>query len=255
MNDFKKYQSSRSKAPAGAEPSASKQENNPNLSEDEEELDLIKSRITEVKQESLSSTRNALRQVRQTEETATKTMSKLGEQTSQLNRIDKTLEVANVRAEDSVTKTSELKTLNKSIFSISFGNPFNSKKKRTAELEKAKLEHQHSIEESERLRKLNFESQKRVDDSTKGTSRNAGHKLSDEERAKYTFEDEDPEIENEINENLNEISDAVGGLKRLALGMGQELDVQNTQLGKIQTKADDTSAKIAVSQHHLRKIK
>ncbi|PVV00967.1 hypothetical protein BB560_004632, partial [Smittium megazygosporum] len=210
MNDFKKYQSSKGRATPTLERSDTQ---DPEQNEDEE-VDMIKSRIAEVKQDSLNSTRNALRQVRQTQETASNTMNKLGEQTSQLNRIDKTLEVANVQAGDSVDKTQKLRTLNRSIFSISIGNPFSSKKKKAAELEKAKQEHQKSVEESERLRQINYESQKRVQDAKRNPHAKAGYELSEAE----------------------------------------QLDVQNDQLNRIQGKADDTSAKIAVSQHHLRKI-
>ena len=47
---------------------------------EEEEIQGIKYQIRSTKQESLSSTRNALRLARETEETATNTMVKLGEQ-------------------------------------------------------------------------------------------------------------------------------------------------------------------------------
>jgi len=47
---------------------------------EEEEIQAIKFQIRNTKQESLSSTRNALRLARETEETATNTMVKLGEQ-------------------------------------------------------------------------------------------------------------------------------------------------------------------------------
>lgn len=50
------------------------------LDPEEEEIQAIKYQIRNTKQESLSSTRNALRLARETEETATNTMIKLGEQ-------------------------------------------------------------------------------------------------------------------------------------------------------------------------------
>ncbi|PVU97563.1 hypothetical protein BB559_001964 [Furculomyces boomerangus] len=261
MDDFKKYQSNQRSQPRynnqGNPPGNQDSNRNNLLDEDDEDVDMIKTRIGEVKQESLNSTRNALSQLRQTEDTAGRTMEKLGQQSAQLNKVDKSLDVTNVRADESIDKTANLRKLNKSIFSISFGNPFSGRKKREAELEKAKLAQERSIQESERIRKQDYDSRRRVENATQGLNR-AGpgrSKLSDQDRAKYTFEDEDPEIENEINDNLNEIGDAVGGLKRLALGMGEEIETQNKQLANIQAKTDDTSAKIAISQHHLRKIK
>ena len=50
------------------------------LDPEEEEIESIKHEIRSTKGESLSSTRNALRLARETEETATNTMVKLGEQ-------------------------------------------------------------------------------------------------------------------------------------------------------------------------------
>ncbi|OMH83905.1 Protein transport protein sec9 [Zancudomyces culisetae] len=254
MNDFKKYQSSKGRGMREETPS---KPTFADANESDEEVDAIKTRIYETKQDSLRSTRNALRQVRETEGTAAKTMVKLGEQSAQLNKIDKTVELTNVHAQDSIEKTNKLKTLNKSIFAISIGNPFSNKKKRQEELEKAKLAHEKSVEENERIRKQNYDSKKRVEGVTKEAGRFASgnSKLSAEDRARYTFEDEDPDMEDEINENLNEIGDAVGGLKRMALGMGEELEAQNKTLDRVQKRTDDTSAKIAVSQHVLRKIK
>ncbi|OMJ23136.1 Protein transport protein sec9 [Smittium culicis] len=258
MNDFKKYQSNRVDSPS-RQVAPEHTGYNPQNEESDDDIDMIKSRIDEVKQDSLASTRNALAKIKKTETVAVKTMDTLGQQSAQLNRIDKTVDVTNVRADESIEKTSNLRTLNKSIFSFSFGNPFNSKKKRQAELDKAKQAQEHSITESERIRNQNFESKKRIENSTNyksGSRYDPSRQLTKEERDKYTYnEDEDPEIENEINDNLNEISDVVGGLKKMALGMGQELETQNAQLNRIQSKTDDTSAKIAISQHHLRKIK
>ncbi|OLY79072.1 Protein transport protein sec9 [Smittium mucronatum] len=258
MNDFKKYQSNKDPSPPYSRPSNDRYDVQDE--ESDEDVDMIRSRIGEVKQDSLNTTRKALEQIKKTEAVAAKTLDTLGQQSAQLNKIDKTVDVTNVRADESINKTSNLRTLNKSIFSFSIGNPFNSKKKREAELEKARLAQEHSIHESERIRAQNYESKKRLEDAANykkiGRGRNPDRQLSKEERDKYTFdEDEDPEIENEINDNLNEISDVVGGLKKMALGMGQEIETQNAQLNRIQMKTDDTSAKIAISQHHLRKIK
>ncbi|KAJ2457427.1 Protein transport protein S9 plasma membrane t-SNARE, partial [Coemansia sp. RSA 2322] len=87
-----------------------------NEEDDDEDVDTIKSRITQVKKDTLDSTRNSLRTLEQTEKVGTATLEKLGQQSEQLNRIDRTLEMTNIQAENSIEDTSKLRTLNKSIF-------------------------------------------------------------------------------------------------------------------------------------------
>ena len=46
------------------------------------------------------------------------------------------------------------------------------------------------------------------------------------------------ELEDELDDNLNEISDMTKRLKALGTAMGQELDTQNARIGNIAEKAD-----------------
>ncbi|KAJ2898673.1 Protein transport protein S9 plasma membrane t-SNARE, partial [Coemansia aciculifera] len=105
-----------------------------NEEDEDDDIDAIKARITEVKKDTLDSTRNSLRTLEQTEKVGTATLSKLGQQTEQLNRIDRTLEMTNIQAENSIEDTAKLRTLNKSIFHVHVKNPFSGKKRREEEL-------------------------------------------------------------------------------------------------------------------------
>ncbi|EJT46186.1 hypothetical protein A1Q1_05294 [Trichosporon asahii var. asahii CBS 2479] len=84
--------------------------------DEDEEIEGIKQSMRETKQDSLQSTRNALRMAREAEETARGTMARLGDQSERLANSERHLDMAkanNQRAED---KAQELKVLNRSIF-------------------------------------------------------------------------------------------------------------------------------------------
>jgi archaellum component FlaC len=51
-------------------------------------------------------------------------------------------------------------------------------------------------------------------------------------------------MENEIDDNLDELGDAVGRLKALALASGQEVDRQNKVLEKLHGKTDNVDRKV-----------
>ena len=51
-------------------------------------------------------------------------------------------------------------------------------------------------------------------------------------------------MEDEIDDNLDEISDMTKRLKALGTAMGQELDQQNARLGRIETKTTKLDTKL-----------
>lgn len=107
--------------------------------EEEEEADIedIKRRIQFTKQESVSSTRNALRVAAQAEETGRNTLSRLGQQGERLYNTEKNLDVAAAHNRAAADKASELKTLNRSMFAVNIKNPMS----KNREKEEAKILH------------------------------------------------------------------------------------------------------------------
>jgi hypothetical protein len=59
------------------------------------------------------------------------------------------------------------------------------------------------------------------------------------QRSRFQFEgtNSDDEIEDELDDNLNEISDMTKRLKALGTSMGQELGTQNERIDRISDKA------------------
>ncbi|KAJ2744555.1 Protein transport protein S9 plasma membrane t-SNARE [Coemansia sp. BCRC 34301] len=242
-----------------------------NDEDDEEDIDAIKTRITQVKKDTLDSTRNSLRTLEQTERVGTATLGKLGEQTEQLNRIDRTLEMTNIQAENSIEDTAKLRTLNKSIFHVHVKNPFSGKKRREQELAKLQAEQERERLVDERKAKNDVESRRRVQQFTdpNGLHRytspagrmNANgnivsaNGMSRSERSRYTFEDEDDEVEDEINDNLGQMSSALGRLKDLSIATRNELKAQEDPLKRIARTTDKTSDNIGVARYQLGRIK
>ncbi|KAJ1922245.1 Protein transport protein S9 plasma membrane t-SNARE [Mycoemilia scoparia] len=244
--------------------------------EEEEEFDIIRSKIMETKQESLASTRKTLGVLAETEDKAARTM----EQLAQLNRAELNMDIIENTAAVATESSSKLRTLNKSIFHIHIGNPFTRKKRRQEELERKQLQLEHERKVKEEMLRKDQESRKRVEDSAKvlanselmgagggdpnGNGGSGGlisnkyrSKLSQAERGRYTLQgdNEDPQVEDEIDGNLNMIGQSVNRLRQVAMNMNEELDQQNQAVSRISNQANSAHAQIGIAQFHLNKIK
>ncbi|CAH1263831.1 synaptosomal-associated protein 25-like [Branchiostoma lanceolatum] len=60
--------------------------------------------------------------------------------------------------------------------------------------------------------------------------------------------------EDEMNENLTQVGGIIGNLKHMAMDMGNELDMQNTQLDRIETKADSNVDRIQLADKRANKV-
>jgi hypothetical protein len=227
-----------------------------------------------MKQESVSSTRNALRMAREAEETARGTLTKLGDQSEKLANTERHLDVAkghSTRAED---KTDELKQLNRSIFRPVI--TFNKDAKRAAQEAKLQARYDEEREEREKAMSDVRDTRNRLgrattygrgDDDDEVLTGPGGirdrFKTEDqrsartEQRKRYQFEAtaSDDEAEDELDNNLGEISDATKRLKALGMAMGQELENQNTRIDRLEQKTVGLDNKIFRNTERLKKIK
>ncbi|KAH9937661.1 uncharacterized protein B0H18DRAFT_950438 [Fomitopsis serialis] len=231
--------------------------------ESEEEVEGIKQQIRTTKQESLASTRNALRLAREAEETARNTVGRLGSQSEKLADTERHLDVSkgySLRAED---RTDELKQLNRSIFRPVI--TFNKDAKRAAQ--EAKIQDRYT-EEREQREKAMMDIRQTQDrlgraqtygegGSSRFNKTAAELNTRKEQRKRYQFEStgSDDELEDELDDNLNEISDVTKRLKALGTAMGQELDTQNVRIDNITNKADTLDNALFRNTQKLNKIK
>lgn len=166
----------------------------------------------------------------------------------------------NDRAAD---EAKELKNLNKSIFRPSF--TFNKASKRDKEEQRILNRHLEETAERESTRRDQYDSRLRIEGTYKTMDRMAENaaganlraRARGAERGRYQFEStgSDDEVEDEIDHNLNDMSDTVGRLKALAMTAGQEVDAQNKKLERLDPKVAGLSDKIVLNTQRLGRIK
>lgn len=159
--------------------------------------------------------------------------------------------------------TSEIKQLNKSIFRPAI--TFNKQAKRDKQAELVQRRREEELADREEAMRDVRDTQNRVgramtgrggdggddEESIGGVGRGQTKTVSEqnirkEQRKRYQFEAtaSDDELEDELDDNLGEISDAAKRLKGLGLAMGQELDKQNVRIGRLETKTTRLDDKV-----------
>ncbi|KAF8626512.1 hypothetical protein AX15_004818 [Amanita polypyramis BW_CC] len=234
----------------------------------DEDVEGIKAQTRFLKQDSVNTTRNALRLAREAEDAARNTLSKLGDQSEKLANTERHLDIAKGHSQRAADRTDELKQLNRSIFRPVI--TFNKDAKRAEQ--EAKIQSRYEEERLERERAMMDirETQNRLgraatygrtdEDGIAGRGRfRTAEQLGTrkEQRKRYQFEAgaSDDEVEDEIDDNLDEIGDATKRLKALAMGMGQELDSQIDRIGRIDDKTLSLDNKVLMNTERLKKIK
>ncbi|SGY37740.1 BQ5605_C003g01878 [Microbotryum silenes-dioicae] len=231
--------------------------------DEDEEVEGIKQQMRFVKQESLASSRNAVRIAREAEETARATLDKLGDQSDRIANTERHLDLAKAHNDRAQDETKELMALNRSIFRPNI--TFNKQAKR--DRDEARIIARHNAEKDERelVRREQYESHQRIDQTYHSMDRKADDaararqraKARGAERGRYQFEAtaSDDEVEDEIDGNLDELSGLAGRLKMLATTAGQEVDAQNTKLSKLGNKVDVLDTNVVRSTQRLARVK
>lgn len=231
--------------------------------EEDEAVDEVKQEIRFTKQGSVQSTRNTLRMAQEAEMSGMNTIGMLGHQNNQFGNIENNLDLMYAHNHVANDKIGELKKLNRTMFAVHVGNPFNSRRRAR---EKAETMKNRKIEEKmlqeERLQHVQS-STKRVEDAMNPGSEplSTGDRYKREEilkRAKkYQFEadEEDDMMEVEIDRNLDQIGQISGRLKKLALATGDEIDAQRKRLGKMEDNTDEMDIRLHMNTQRMAGIR
>jgi protein transport protein SEC9 len=208
---------------------------------DEEDVEAIKQEIRFVKQDSLASTRNAIRIGLEAEEQGRNSLARLGTQSETLSSVERSLDVSAAHARIAEDKARELKKLNRSMFAVHVSNPFTSKSRAEEEERKIMERHELEREEREKVRRDVYDSAQRVNgalNQNTGRGNKAPPKSSITSRSQYMFEEdeEDVQVEKDIDSNLNTLGDITARLKGLALATQAEIKAQNEKLDTITNK-------------------
>ncbi|KAF8445960.1 hypothetical protein L210DRAFT_3610525 [Boletus edulis BED1] len=240
--------------------------------ENDEDVEGIKQQTRFLKQESVNSTRNALRMAREAEETAQGTLGRLADQSEKLANTERHLDVSKTHTSRAGDQIDELKKLNRSIFRPAI--TFNKDAKRAAQ--EAKIQQRYEDERRERekamldirdtqnrLGRAATYGQEDEDEGIQTAFGNSRFRTTEqlaarkEQRKRYQFEagGSDDEVEDEIDDNLGEISSVTKSLKALGTAMGQELDAQNKRLDVIANKATSLDDGVFRQTERLKRIK
>lgn len=230
--------------------------------EEDEDIEGIKQEIRFVKQESLSSTRNALRMANEAEEAGRSTLTKLGQQSESLANAERSLDLTKLANRDAQEKARELRHLNRSMFAIKGPSKPWGKAKRT-EADELRVRQQFEDDRYERdLREsTRKESERRTDANLKAHAEALGraparHRMGLAERSKYQFDadEEDDEVEGEIDENLDQLAAVTSRLRTLAQATSSEVGKQNQTLQRLDEKGESVEAGIYMNTHRLKRI-
>ncbi|RMZ84915.1 hypothetical protein DV738_g25, partial [Chaetothyriales sp. CBS 135597] len=228
--------------------------------EEEEDIQAAKQEIRFMKQQDVSSTRNALRIAAETEEIGRNTLARLGAQGERMHNTDRHLDIGNNHINIAEDKAKELKTLNRSMFAVHVNNPFTAKERRAQRDEKILERHHNEREQREATREAAFRSTQRMNQNFKGveeTYNTAAKKTNLAERSKYQFEadSEDDAMEDEIDRNLGELHGAAKRLNLLAKATGEEIDQQNKLIQSIAEKSDRFDDRLHMQTEKLKRIR
>lgn len=205
--------------------------------QEEEDVTAAKQEIKFIKQQDVSSTRNALRIAQQAEATGRETLARLGAQGDRIHNTERNLDMASNQNRLAEEKARELKTLNRSMFAVHVANPFTAKKREEAAMAIALDKHQAERKQADATRAAAWSTSARHDGQ--GRSMRNPTKPTDKaslaQRSKYQFEadSDDDNMENEIDANLDAIHRGARTLNLLGQAMGEELDEQNKHIDRI----------------------
>ncbi|KAB5594806.1 Protein transport protein SEC9 [Ceratobasidium theobromae] len=241
--------------------------------EEEEEIQTVKQDTKRLKEESVQSTRGALRIAHEAEEPARNVLLKLVDQSEKIANVERHFDRAKGSANRAQDKTDENEQLNRSIFRPTFA--FSKQAKRLKEERRIADGHEHHdkvafdvcatrshIGMADANGKQPFRETEYL--HGEGGGAQGGQSSTPEQqracraaRAKYQFEAtaSDDDLEDELDDNLDEIHGVVRGLKGFAEVLGQELDGQNPRLQRISNNADRLDSDIERTTGRLGRIK
>jgi hypothetical protein len=205
--------------------------------DDDEEVQVVWGQVRRVQQDSLTSTRNTLSKLRETQDIGANTLNTLYKQGDQLGKVERNIEKASENAIDAENQADDLHKYD-GLIPVNFNNVFSRKKKKREQEQKAQSE---AAKTSPRTARRATNLQMSADDSPAAKAVTAAEPIEDE-------------VEQEIDENLNEISAALSNLKDIGLSMNTELDVHKEQITHISNTADNVSTTIKSSEKKIKKF-
>jgi protein transport protein SEC9 len=191
--------------------------------EKEGDLNKVKKEYNELKDTALDSTRNAVRVVKETEQTGIRTLKQLDSQGRDLERIQTRMEQVDDNAQKNYVEAKEVKRLGR-IFGAGLGWFFHRNKDgvdQTYQDNRQKLKSERDALK-ETVQKRDEELKQRDEKNISGIQEQGGEQMNNE----IPNNNDVDEKEREIDENLDVIAEAVDSLKDIGLQISDEMDSQ-----------------------------
>jgi synaptosomal-associated protein 29 len=197
------------------------------------DIEWLQEETRKTQQESVQSSRRALRRLNETQEMAENSLQMVNQQSEQLHRMERRMDEAGAGAKAADAKAKHLKSLNNFFFLPSFG----AKKaaKREEELKRQKETQQFD----------NKYARERDAEWSKRSNRDVSSFEAPSRQYRTTPDGlERDEHEEEIDSNVSQISSGLSRLKAMGMAMNEELDVHSRQLDRLQQRTEYTRGRV-----------
>lgn len=232
---------------------------------EDEDVEAIKTQMRFTKKASVNVAQEALMSAARAEESGRNALGMLGAQGERISNTERSLALAATQNKIAEEKARELKTLNRSMFAVHVGNPFNSKRRLMEQEDRIKNDRRMEQEGREDRRATAYKSQQRVMGGLGGkgllahteTAQKYAAQRNHNERSKYTMEgdSEDEDLENQIDHSLDALKSASSRLHGLAETANQEIRDQNARLDQIANEADTLDVGVHLNTNRLMNIR
>ena len=212
---------------------------------EQQEIQDIKQEIKDTRNASKQTTQRTLQMMYAAEETARGTYARLGAQADRLHNTEKNLDLASNYNKVAEDRTSELKTLNRSMFAVHVSNPFTAAQRKEARDAEVMERHRMEREQREATRRDAYSTNQRMEQNFKTLDKpkQLGSSSSRAaENSRFVFHDEDEvdheaeEDERKLNRDIDEMTHVAGRLGNVARLIGTEVESQNQLIDRIAMK-------------------
>ncbi|XP_031559305.1 synaptosomal-associated protein 25-like [Actinia tenebrosa] len=199
------------------------------------EIERMQMKGDQVTDQSLESTRRMLQMSEETQDIGIKTLVKLDEQGEQLERVEEGLDQINADMKEAERNLTGMeKCCGLCVCPWNRGKNY----EKSSAYKKA---YKQSYSEDGVV-------------STQPGPTTSGSKGSSAPSSGYIQRITNDDREDEMDENLGQVSNIIGNLKSMAVDMGNELETQNRQIDRINAKAESNDERINVANKRARDI-
>jgi len=246
----------------------SQEQNDEEYDSEEEEVNRIVRQTKDVRQATVQSSGNILRNLREADDSATNTMGTLGAQREKMYQMERGVNLMDTQQRFLDDHVKELEHYNRGLFHIKASNPFTRNSRKKAAERKFLMERQADRERDSQLNGKLHKSQRAIlsEMDGEGPDPDAAHsELRDKEdyeqrvkaASKYLTDDHDEEderMEVEYSKNIDEAHKMASNLHSKANIIAKEIESQNRGLNEISEKVNKVDDKMAVTTNRIRGI-